>query len=95
MHTGAAQPVAEKIQAPAYLRRIREAPMSHIEKRALLEQAVRLLGRTNVASRLGVPETMLGAWMRGETPMPIGNLLIIAAMLEQPPKAAETSRQAL
>ncbi len=69
--------------------------MSHIEKRALLEHAVRLLGRTNVASRLGVPETMLGAWMRGETPMPNGNMLVLAAMLEQPPQAAEPSRQAL
>jgi hypothetical protein len=95
MHTGAAPPVAEKIHAAAYLRRTGEAPMSHIEKRALLEQAVRLLGRTNVATQLGVPETMLGAWMRGETPMPNGNMLVLAAMLDQPPKAAETSRQAL
>jgi hypothetical protein len=94
MHTGAAPPVAEKIHAAAYLRYSGGA-MSHIEKRALLEQAVRLLGRTNVATRLGVPETMLGAWMRGETPMPNGNMLVLAAMLEQPPKAAETSRQAL
>lgn len=69
--------------------------MSQTAKRALLEHAVRLLGRTNVAMRLGVPETMLGAWMRGETPMPNGNMLVLAAMLEAPSKAGETGRQAL
>ncbi len=69
--------------------------MSQTAKRALLEQAVRLLGRTNVAVRLGVPETMLGAWMRGETPMPNGNMLVLAAMLDAPLKAGETGRQAL
>lgn len=57
--------------------------MDHTAKRALLEQAVRLLGRTNIAARFGVPETLLGAWMRGETPMPTGNLLVLAAMLDQ------------
>ena len=57
--------------------------MSQIAKRAVLEQAVKLLGRTNVATRFGVPETMLGAWMRGETPMPTQNLLVLAVMLDQ------------
>ena len=57
--------------------------MDHTAKRALLEQAVRLLGRTNIAARFGVPETVLGAWMRGETPMPTRNLLVLAAMLDQ------------
>ena len=57
--------------------------MDHTAKRALLEQAVRLLGRTNIAKQFGVPETVLGAWMRGETPMPTRNLLILAAMLDQ------------
>lgn len=69
--------------------------MSQTAKRALLEQAVSLLGRTNVATRLGVPETMLGAWMRGETPMPNGNMLVLAAMLDPPLKAREAGRQAL
>ena len=63
--------------------------MDHTAKRALLEQAVRLLGRTNVAARFGVPETLLGAWMRGETPMPTRNLLVLAAMLDQLAKATD------
>jgi len=62
--------------------------MDHTAKRALLEQAVRLLGRMKVAKRLGVPEPVLGAWMRGETPMPTINLLILATMLDEQAEGA-------
>lgn len=64
--------------------------MDHTAKRALLEQAVRLLGRTNIATQFGVPETVLGAWMRGDTPMPNRNLLILAAMLDERAKAQDS-----
>ena len=63
--------------------------MDQSAKRALLEQAVRLLGRMKVAKRLGVPEPVLGAWMRGETPMPSINLLILATMLDEQAKAKD------
>jgi DNA-binding transcriptional regulator YdaS (Cro superfamily) len=69
--------------------------MDHTGKQALLEQAVRLLGRTSVATRLGVSDTLLEAWMRGETPMPTRNLLILAAMLEERAKGAGRRRQTL
>ncbi|HEX6411911.1 MAG TPA: hypothetical protein VFZ94_02575 [Burkholderiales bacterium] len=42
-----------------------------------------------MAKRLGVPEPVLGAWMRGETPMPTINLLILATMLDQQAKAQD------
>ncbi len=57
--------------------------MDHTGKQALLAQAVRLLGRTRVATRFGVPDPVLGAWMRGAPPMPSINLLILATMLDE------------
>ena len=62
--------------------------MDHTAKRVLLEQAVRLLGRMKVAKRLGVTEPVIGAWMRGETPMPTINLLILATMLDEQAEGA-------
>jgi DNA-binding transcriptional regulator YdaS (Cro superfamily) len=41
-----------------------------------------------VAKRLGVAEPVLGAWMRGETPMPTINLLILATMLDEQAEGA-------
>jgi len=47
-----------------------------------------------VAKRLGVTEPVLGAWMRGETPMPTINLLILATMLDEQAKGPGRSGQA-
>ena len=63
--------------------------MDHTAKRALLEQAVRLVGRTKVAKRLGVVEPVLGVWMRGETAIPTINLLILATMQDEEAKAQD------
>lgn len=50
-------------------------------KQKILRQAEDLLGRDKLAKRLGIPESMLDAWIRGDTTMPDGRLLDLAAAL--------------
>jgi hypothetical protein len=51
------------------------------KKRQLLQRAEGLVGRERLAKRLGISETMLDAWIRGDTTMPDGKLLDLAAAL--------------
>jgi hypothetical protein len=42
-----------------------------------------LMGREQLAARLGIPETLLDAWIRGDVTMPDGKLLVLAAVLDE------------
>jgi len=54
----------------------------HKKKQDILQQAVKLFGRHELAKRLGVPETLLEEWIRGDVTMPDGQLLPLAAILD-------------
>jgi len=57
--------------------------MSLTTKQQLLQRAVTLMGRDHLAARLGIPETLLDAWIRGDVTMPDGKLLVLAAVLDE------------
>jgi DNA-binding transcriptional regulator YdaS (Cro superfamily) len=57
--------------------------MHSTTKRHLLQRAVELMGREQLAARLGIPETLLDAWIRGDVTMPDGKLLVLAAVLDE------------
>ncbi|HEY7741255.1 MAG TPA: helix-turn-helix transcriptional regulator, partial [Steroidobacteraceae bacterium] len=61
--------------------------MHSTTKRHLLQRAIELLGREQLAKRLGIPETMLDAWVRGDVTMPDGKLLVLAAALDEAAKS--------
>jgi hypothetical protein len=50
-------------------------------KQQILRRAEDLLGRDKLAKRLCIPESMLDAWIRGDTTIPDGKLLDLAAAL--------------
>jgi hypothetical protein len=54
---------------------------SYAAKQQILRRAEDLIGRDTLAKRLGIPESMLDAWIRGDTTMPDGKLLDLAAAL--------------
>jgi hypothetical protein len=57
----------------------------HIDatKRHLIEGATKLLGQDELARRLNVASTLLGAWVRGDTTMPDGKLMELARVLDE------------
>lgn len=52
-------------------------------KQRLLRQAANLLGREELAVRLGVPVTLLDAWSQGLASMPDRKLVLLAEVLDQ------------
>jgi DNA-binding transcriptional regulator YdaS (Cro superfamily) len=56
----------------------------HIDatKRHLIERATKLLGQDELARRLNVASTLLGAWVRGDITMPDGKLMDLARVLD-------------
>jgi hypothetical protein len=60
--------------------------MHSTTKRNLLQRAMELMGRDKLAAHLGVPETLLDAWIRGDVTMPDGKLLVLAAALDEAAK---------
>ena len=54
----------------------------HKKKQDLLRRAVQLFGKHELAARLRIPETLLEAWIRGDVTMPDGQLLALAAVLD-------------
>ena len=60
--------------------------MSFSKKQQLLERAVELVGRQQLAGRMGIPETLLSAWVSGDVTMPDGKLLVLAAILDEAAK---------
>ena len=55
--------------------------MSEERKRQLLGQAVELLGRKELAKALGVGESTVEAWVKGDEQMPQRQLRPLAAAL--------------
>ena len=51
-------------------------------KKNLLQRASTLLGREELARRLGVPPELLAAWIAGDATMPDGQLLRLARVLD-------------
>jgi hypothetical protein len=60
-------------------------------KRQLLQQGAELMGRDQLVMRLGIPETLLDAWIRGDITMPDGKLFVLAAILDNVAKAKKSS----
>jgi len=52
-------------------------------KKSLLERASTLLGREELARRLGVPAHLLEAWIAGDATMPDGQLMKLARVLDR------------
>jgi hypothetical protein len=55
----------------------------HKKKQHLLQRAVQMFGKDELAARLRIPETLLDAWIRGDVTMPDGQLLRLAAVLDK------------
>jgi hypothetical protein len=56
--------------------------MSKTAKKQLLQRATGLVKRKELASRLGIPDLQLDAWLSGDLTMPDGKLLVLAAILD-------------
>ena len=51
-------------------------------KRYLLERAAKLMGRDELAQRLGIPSALFDDWIRGDATMPDGKLRELARVLD-------------
>lgn len=54
-----------------------------VAKKSLLQRASTLLGREELARRLGVPAELLEAWIAGDATMPDGQLMKLARVLDR------------
>jgi hypothetical protein len=52
-------------------------------KQRLLKEAVKLLGKDELAAQLRVPQQLLDAWVRGLATMPDRKLLQLADLLDR------------
>ena len=57
--------------------------MDRMAKQALVQRCADLIGREQLAARLGISEQLLDAWIRGDVTMPDGQLLPLATTLNQ------------
>jgi DNA-binding transcriptional regulator YdaS (Cro superfamily) len=57
--------------------------MEKTAKQELVRRCAELMGREQLAARLGISTTLLEAWIRGEVTMPNGQLLPLATSLNQ------------
>jgi transcriptional regulator with XRE-family HTH domain len=55
--------------------------MSTTLKQELLQRAAGFLTRKELVTALGVSESLLDAWLRGDVATPDGKLLVVAALL--------------
>jgi ribosome-binding protein aMBF1 (putative translation factor) len=51
-------------------------------KRYLLQRAAKLMGRDQLAQRLGIPSAVFDDWIRGDATMPDGKLMELARVLD-------------
>jgi hypothetical protein len=59
------------------------APLAEVMTQYLLKEAAELIGREELATRMKVPLSMLDAWREGHAAMPVGRLVLLAAILEE------------
>jgi hypothetical protein len=52
-------------------------------KRGLLERAVKLLGKDELAKRLNIPPSLFDDWVRGDATMPDGKLMDLARTMDK------------
>jgi hypothetical protein len=52
-------------------------------KRGLLERAVKLLGKEQLARRLNIPTSLFDDWVRGDATMPDGKLTELARTMDK------------
>jgi hypothetical protein len=52
-------------------------------KRHLLQRAMKLLGRDELARRLNIPTSMFDDWIRGDATMPDGKLMELARTMDK------------
>ena len=57
--------------------------MEKTAKQQLVRRCADLMGREQLALRLGIPTALLDAWIRGEVTMPNAQLLPLATSLNQ------------
>lgn len=57
--------------------------MEKTAKQELVRRCADLMGREQLAARLGISTALLDAWIRGEATMPNGQLLPLATSLNQ------------
>ena len=57
--------------------------MPDTTKQSLLALAASRIGRTELAKRLDVPESLVDAWMSGHASMPDAKLLALAHLLDE------------
>jgi hypothetical protein len=57
--------------------------MEKTAKQELVRRCADLIGREQLAARLGIPTALLDAWIRGEVTMPNAQLLPLATSLNQ------------
>ena len=50
-------------------------------KQELLRRSAELIGKSTLAKRFRIPETLLDAWIRGDSNMPDAQLLRLAELL--------------
>jgi hypothetical protein len=68
-----------------------------VKKLQLLQRAAELMAPEDLAQRLAIPLGVLNAWIRGESTMPDGKLLALAAAFvevaaPQHPKSTQADR---
>jgi hypothetical protein len=54
-----------------------------IKRQQVLQRAAEVIGRDHLAGKLGIPETLLDAWIRGDVAMPDGKWFVLAAILHK------------
>jgi hypothetical protein len=52
-------------------------------KRGLLERALKLLGKEQLARRLNIPTALFDDWVRGDATMPDGKLMELARTMDK------------
>jgi hypothetical protein len=55
--------------------------MTKVNKQHLLQRSADLVGRKELAERLGIGEELLDSWIRGDVTMPDGQLLRLSGAL--------------
>jgi hypothetical protein len=59
------------------------APLAETHQQLLLRKVVKLIGREDLATHLGVPAYLLDGWIDGHATMPIHKLVLLVQVLDK------------